>query len=98
MICYHYRAKGSSFATAATTVEKTVTGYKIKDENLSERTCLYCKGKHMLEFFTLLEKRAQSEKIDFLKGTGVCFGCLCTGHICKECRKRLSCKTWLKAP
>ncbi len=87
------RAKGSSFATAATTVEKTVTGYKIKDENLSERTCLYCKGKHMLEFCTLLKKRAQSEKIDFLKGTGVCFGCLCTGHISKECRKRLSCKT-----
>ncbi len=27
------RAKGSSFATAATTVETTVTGYKIKDEN-----------------------------------------------------------------
>lgn len=47
----------------------------------------------MLEFCTLLEKRAQSEKIDFLKKTGVCFGCLCTGHISKECRKRLSCKT-----
>ncbi len=61
------RAKGSSFATAATTVEKTVTEHKIKDGNLTEKTCLYCKGRHMLEFCTLLEKRAQSEKIDFLK-------------------------------
>lgn len=47
----------------------------------------------MLEFCTLLEKRAQSEKTDFLKKSGVCFGCVCTGHISKECRKRLSCKT-----
>ncbi len=46
----------------------------------------------MLEFCTLWRRELQSEKIDFLKGTGVCFGCLCTGHISKECRKRLSCK------
>lgn len=30
-------------------------------------------------------------KIGFLKENGICFGCLCTGHISKDCRKRISC-------
>lgn len=47
----------------------------------------------MLEWCTLLEKRAHSEKIAFLKKSGVCFGCLCAGHISKDCRKRLSSQT-----
>ena len=48
---------------------------------------------HTLESCFLLEKKAHSEKMEFLKKNGVCFGCLCTGHISNECRKRLSCKT-----
>lgn len=90
---HRLRAKGSSFATAAATVEKTLTEHKVEDGNLPEKTCLYCKGGHMLVLCTLLEKRAQSEKTDFLKKTGICFGCLCGGHISIECRKHLSCKT-----
>lgn len=74
-------AKGSSFATAATTVERTLTEHKVKDGHSPERTCLYCKGGHMLGFCTLLEKRVQSEKIDFLKKLGVCFDCLGTENV-----------------
>lgn len=45
-----------------------------------------------LELCFQLEKMAHTEKIAFLKENGVCFACLCKGHICKDCRKRLSCK------
>lgn len=46
-----------------------------------------------------LEKRAQKEKISFLRENGVCFGCLCIGHISKDCKKRISCvKCRLKHP
>lgn len=38
-----------------------------------------------------LEKRPHKEKIGFLQEKGVCFGCLCIGHISKDCRKRISC-------
>lgn len=70
----HLGAKGSSFATAATTVGRTFTEHRVEDGHVPERTYLYCNGGHMLEFCTLLEKRAQSEKIDFLRRNGVCFG------------------------
>lgn len=29
--------------------------------------------------------------ISFLREHGVCFGCLCIGHMSKDCRRRLSC-------
>lgn len=81
------QARGSSFATTLTTVERDA-----KDG--SEKTCLFCKKDgHMLESCTLLERRDHSEKMEFLKRNGVCFGCLCTGHISRDCRERLSCKT-----
>lgn len=39
-----------------------------------------------------MEKRAHSEKFSFLKENGVCFGCLCIGHISRHCKKRLLCR------
>ena len=38
----------------------------------------------------MLGKKPHNEKISFFKENGICFGCLCTGHISKECRKCLS--------
>lgn len=52
---------------------------------------LFCGGGHALEMCLQVEKKAHNEKIAFLKENGVCFGCLCKGHISKDCRKRLSC-------
>lgn len=39
-----------------------------------------------------LAKKPHKEKIGFLREKGVCFGCLCIGHISKDCRKRISCE------
>lgn len=82
------KLRGSNFATTVTTVNR-----KENKGNGYEKSCLNCKGcGHTLESCILLEKKAHSEKMNFLKTNGVCFGCLCIGHISKECRKRLSCK------
>ena len=87
---HHTRDQGSSFATTVTVDVKA----HVRKEGapLDKKTCLYCKGEHALELCSLLGKRVHKEKITFLKEHGVCFGCLCTGHMSKDCRRRLSCK------
>ncbi|KAL7849609.1 hypothetical protein SRHO_G00212320 [Serrasalmus rhombeus] len=85
------RAKGSSFGTTVTAFERK-NQTEAQDCHTFVKICLFCKGGHMLESCSLLDKKPHDEKISFLKRNGICFGCLCTGHISKECRKRLSCK------
>ena len=78
-----------------TTVENNTPATKGRRPymNSSVKTvCLFCESGHTLEFWSRLEKRAHAEKITFLREKGVCFGCLCIGHVSKDCRKRLSCK------
>lgn len=55
------------------------------------KNCLFCDGGRDLDMCSKLEMRTHNEKIAYLKENGVCFGCLCKGHISKDCRKRLSC-------
>ena len=88
---HHIHKKGSSFATTATSVDEKAHKRK-GGGSLDKRTCLYCKGEHALELCSLLEKRAHNDKMAFLKEHGICFGCLCIGHMSKDCRRRLSCK------
>lgn len=38
-----------------------------------------------------LGKQSHKEKTGFLKESGICCGCLCIGHISKECNKCLCC-------
>lgn len=45
---------------------------------------------HTLEPCIVLEKKAHDEKTACLKTNGVCFGCLCTRHVSRVCRKRLT--------
>lgn len=55
-------------------------------------SCLYCTLGHALEHRPQLRKWTHREKLDFLKEKGVCFGCLCIGHMSKDYNKRISCK------
>lgn len=72
---------------------KTEPGTKGREMvSTAKKVCLFCGGGHTLDLCPQLEKGAHSEKINFLKENGVCFGCLCTGHISRDCRKHLSCK------
>ncbi|XP_049896027.1 uncharacterized protein LOC126387557 [Epinephelus moara] len=87
------KLKGSIFATTVTDAEKKNDKGTKEKESLSAavKNCLFCGGGHALEMCSQLEMRTHNEKIAYLKENGVCFGCLCKGHISKDCRKRLSC-------
>ncbi len=56
------------------------------------KTCLFCQGNRVLERCYALKKKSQRKKIDILKGKGICFSCLKSGHISKECDNRLVCE------
>lgn len=90
----YLKSKRSSFATTVTAMEnKSEIGTNKKEiVSPTNKTCLFCRCGHVLELCPLLEKRSHGEKIEFLKENGVCFGRMCTGHINKDCRNRLTCK------
>lgn len=74
------------------------SGTLIKEsESSSKKICSFSDGGYAFDLCPLLEKKAHCEKIDFLRQpkhstqSGVCFGCVCIGHIIKDCRKRLTC-------
>lgn len=89
------RPKKSSFATTVNTVgSSTGTKGRTLDDITPTEACLFCEVVgHTLDACPLLKRRSHREKIAFLKENGVCFACLCIGHISKDCRKRLSCET-----
>ncbi|XP_039869513.1 uncharacterized protein LOC120722563 [Simochromis diagramma] len=89
----HTRFKESYFATSVMASEKENNKVKEKERTAQMRSCLFCKGEHTLENCQELERKTQKDKITFLKENGVCFGCLCKGHISRDCKKRLRCKT-----
>lgn len=41
---------------------------------------------------TKIKELTNTERIDFLKSKGLCFGCLTFGHLSKNCKKRLKCQ------
>lgn len=85
------RIKGSIFATTVTAAEQEKDKETRKQSRSTVQNCLYCKKEHALELCPQLEKREHTEKLSFIKENGICFGCLCKGHISKDCRKRLRC-------
>ncbi|XP_062415351.1 uncharacterized protein LOC134107519 [Pungitius pungitius] len=55
-------------------------------------SCLYCAaGNHVLEQCFKLGRKTHREKLDYLKEKGLCFSCLCTGHLSKNCDRRIIC-------
>ncbi len=56
-------------------------------------SCLYCaRDGHVLEQCYQLGKKSHREILDFLKEKGLCFGCLNTGHLSRNCERRITCK------
>lgn len=55
------------------------------------KACICCGGEHTLDVCVQMGRMPHERKIGFLKENGICFGCLCTGHISKDCRKRITC-------
>lgn len=90
-----------SFATTVGPVENKPQSAKKEKEykQMGRKACICCGGGHALEMCVQMGKMAHDKKIGFLKENGICFGCMCTGHISKDRRKRISCsKCSMKHP
>ena len=53
---------------------------------------MFCSGNHSLEKCQQFTRKKHRDRISFLKEQGLCFGCLCAGHLSRQCDKRLVCR------
>ncbi len=77
------KSVGSSFATDVTVAPR---------EKNPDPFCPFCSCKHTLELCKQFMETTHRNKLNFLKNKGVCFGCLSTGHLSRDCKKRLICR------
>lgn len=95
--------KPRSYATAVTAVDApadigsadthaTEKGSTAKCTTGQRNVCICCSQKHTIEQCPKFEKKMHTDKIAFIKETRLCFGCLRTGHLSKDCGRRLVCK------
>ncbi|XP_034093136.1 uncharacterized protein LOC117560379 [Gymnodraco acuticeps] len=88
------RMKGSSFA--ATVFPMSEVGIKTTNNSKPQESlvCHCCDhNTHVLDRCKQFSERKHRDKIQFLKEKGICFGCLCIGHINRDCKQRLICET-----
>lgn len=86
------RARGDVVATTVTSMEVTDGSERPKSEPKGEKAgCLCCARSHLLEECKQFMGKTHKEKMQFLKGKGVCFACLRVGHMSSTCERRLTC-------
>lgn len=89
--------KRSSFATVTCTEEPTRHTPTCRSEGASHsgafsKPCLFCEKNHTLEMCRLIRDKPHKDRIDFLKRSGLCFGCLVKGHLSKDCKRKMLCE------
>lgn len=98
---YSKDVRGNSFATtirlADNVDELGADGHVPRKQGTTEKrnptVCACCSREHSLQERPQLARKKHREKINFLKEKGICFACLCTGHMSKNCERRLTCKS-----
>lgn len=85
------RDKGASFATTVGTIHNKLQSAEREIKPPGRPACMLCGAGHTLANCAQLGKMAHEKRMNLLKEKGVCFSCLCTGHISKYCRQRISC-------
>ena len=82
--------------------KRSVHNTKTKEESSKEpnRTselqpqCSFCKKTdHLLNAYVNFKAETHENKLNFVKGNSLCFGCLKKGHMSSDCKKRLICAT-----
>ena len=54
-------------------------------------SCCIFKGGHTIENCIQVKSMTHRERLDLLRQTGICFGCLKPGHVRKSCKSRVTC-------
>ncbi|KAL0177328.1 hypothetical protein M9458_026222, partial [Cirrhinus mrigala] len=65
---------------------------RINVDKAFNKPCIFCQGDHTMEQCKKLQKMLHKEKLEFLKGKGLCFSCLTAGHMSKACEEKKSCQ------
>ena len=68
------------------TLMKDASTSTFQQNSAHEQPCVYCKGDHVLDACKRLCHRSFEEKLRFLRPRGICFGCLKTGHMKRDCK------------
>ncbi|XP_039859773.1 uncharacterized protein LOC120716337 isoform X2 [Simochromis diagramma] len=83
-----------------TPIPKRQDTVKIFPTNSTERSmvsCVFCKraghGLHKCRKFT---EKPVAERVKFIQGEKLCFGCLNSGHLSKNCSNKMTCNTCSK--
>jgi hypothetical protein len=58
--------------------------------------CLLCNKQHKLEVCDEFLKKKVKERAEFAKSKGLCFSCLQQGHMAKQCKGNIKCRTCKK--
>ena len=78
-----------SFATSSKEKEKS----SYEQSKLRTKQCVFCKkDNHYLAQCIHFDKKPYNEKVEFIKSSKLCFGCLVGGHFSKDCKRRHKCK------
>ena len=64
---------------------------KTSAETASGEYCPCCKATHDLETCQHMLHKSINERLELIKKSGLCFGCLRHGHNSRQCRKRKTC-------
>ena len=57
-----------------------------------QKGCDYCGKGHHLDACTSFDKNDMNDKVKFVMKNRLCFGCLGTSHISKDCKQRRKCR------
>ena len=83
------RDKGSSFGTNVSKPDGST-------RNPRSLSCALCSKAHDLDECSEFLKKPLTERRNFVKEKGLCFGCYSSEHIAKLCKSRKSCQTCSK--
>ena len=67
---------------------------QLKETPKQQPQCAFCKKtNHQLDACLRFKTETLENRMNFVKENRLCFGCLKTGHMSLDCRKRLACST-----
>lgn len=83
-----------------TSIPKRQDTVKIFTTNSTERSvvsCVFCKrAGHSLHKCRKFTEKPVAERVKFIQGEKLCFGCLNSGHFSKNCSNKMTCNTCSK--
>ncbi|XP_046339933.2 uncharacterized protein LOC124121032 [Haliotis rufescens] len=87
-------ASQSSFKPSFSTdmVENTTQNTQSSKPEGQQILCIYCNSNsHKLQICDQIVKKTLKDRLAFLQKRGLCFRCLCYGHLSKSCEKTVTC-------